>query len=123
MKEIKFRVFDKRKQKMLVVDTILLNEKMFKPINGGEYDVLNYNNEYYSELMQYTGLKDKNGIDIYEGDIAKYGMLYTNYEVRYFRNSFVMWSIYGDYSRGYLSDDVEIIGNIYENPELLEKVE
>lgn len=70
-------------------------------------------------LLQYTGLKDKNDVEIYEGDIVEW-IPFGLCEVRYYRNSFVLWSKHGDFSRHYLTDDVQIIGNIYETPELLE---
>ena len=97
------------------------------------YNVANivYNNEKHKSfeniiLMQYTGLKDKNGKEIYEGDIIKTKIFNGKYE-----NAEVYWNVNawcirtkkettglfvtkGEYG-------VEIIGNIYENQELLEK--
>ena len=76
-------------------------------------------------LLQCTGLKDKNGTLIYEGDVIKsekYGNR-CGYVVKWNPRGF--WSLYSFYtlSSAYnlLSTDYEVIGNIYENPELLEK--
>ena len=75
------------------------------------------------KLMQYTGLKDKNGREIYESDIVasvKYG---KGYEVVYYSQGFwLRWIAEGGKSPlWWESEDIEVIGNIYENPELLQK--
>ena len=76
------------------------------------------------ELMQSTGLKDKNGKEIFEGDI----LTSQNYPVKgvvEFRTDLGLWVHYlKEYSYfeylGNVAGSKEIIGNIYENPELLE---
>lgn len=79
------------------------------------------------ELMQSTGFKDKNGKEIFEGDIlgTKNGLL--NGVVEY-RTDLGMWTNslirYNNFERlCSIAGDREIIGNIYENPELLEDKE
>ena len=76
-------------------------------------------------LMQYTGLKDKNGREIYEGDIliGKERELICVVTVVWDRSGYWTYKGYSKELRGgYLTDlrRVEVIGNIYENPELLE---
>ena len=71
-------------------------------------------------LMQSTGLKDKNGKEIYEGDIISGGQ---NYEV-FWDNGLAGFLARSSHTQGReLNDSFEIIGNIYENPELLKEGE
>lgn len=84
------------------------------------------------EIMQYTGLKDKNGKEIYEGDVMTVNMSnppqkdknqpvvveWSGVDLRYV----IVTQYAGDFPLGnYTSSVCEIIGNIYENPELLTK--
>lgn len=90
------------------------------------------------ELMQSTGLKDKNGVDIFEGDVLKVSDggneedSYTSVVKNYAEEGYPAFDIEAPSSWYYGSnvlstitceeyETIEVIGNIYENPELLEK--
>lgn len=70
-REIKFRVYDYDMKKMRYLngnhDFICFDEKG----NGYYHNMQTGLGEWFSELMQFTGLKDKNGVEIYEGDIIR----------------------------------------------------
>ena len=86
------------------------------------------------EIMQYTGLKDKNGKEIYEGDIVafedsdggyEYPDLVVNTgiveygELRFYFTNRVAVEMDDFYIKDGRCDEIEVIGNIYENPELM----
>lgn len=118
----KFRAWDKVFKEMVQVNALVLDEQVvkvtYKNGNVAKEDMKEY------ELMQSTGLKDKNGKEIFEGDV----LTSQNYPVNgvvEFRTDLGLWV---HYLKGYsyfeylgnVAGIKEIIGNIYENPELLE---
>ena len=71
-------------------------------------------------IMQSTGLKDKNGKEIFEGDVVKCnGLLGT---IESFKAMWICSFVkYNNYQKvGFFAQEIEVVGNIYENPELLE---
>ena len=115
MREIKFRCwFDNQMHK---VEDISFKGKT---INLFAADIIKFENGI---LMQYTGLHDKNGKEIYEGDIVKsYYYIYTpNGEQERFNQKVINYNdVLCEYNINAF-DNLEVIGNIYENPELLEE--
>lgn len=121
MREIKFRIYNKKTKKMVSVWSVagarnLINDKP-------SYYFINNMHEKKSELMQFTGLKDKKGKEIYEGDIVKFddGEIV---EVVLFCGAFMPKLEKGqcvkiNYDAKPVWQDGEVIGNIYENKELL----
>ena len=113
MREIKFRVFDSRNKKMITNNVCFqLALSVDGTIKAGIIGDI---------LMQYTGLKDKNGKEIYEGDILTYNGITSNgneiiREVNYNAENARFQS--GMYLLSQSIELSEIIGNIYENPEL-----
>jgi len=100
MREIKFRVW-----------SIINEPKMIYLKDGLLSDLQTIQNEWH--VMQYTGLKDKNGKEIYDSDIIV--KKYDNHELRLE----VKWENNGGFKELYCSNEIEVIGNIYENSELL----
>jgi len=135
MREFKFRAWDEKKNVMWYqygsvpgVYKFQFSEILFifdKSIHIKEHT---YDKTYILEncpLMQYTGLKDNDGKDIYEGDIIKWIYSYSEFEdlneLTEFDTDVIenIWDV--DKWRGCESHfELEIIGNIFENPELME---
>ena len=125
----KYRAWDKEFKEMVQVDALLFDEQAIKATykNGSvtKEDMKNY------VLMQSTGLFDKNGKEIYEGDAVQFEDCYESSDFLYINTGIIEWCQGGFHITNRHSVtmedllfeellDVEIIGNIYENQELLE---
>ncbi|MGM0215047.1 YopX family protein [Enterococcus sp. AZ109] len=130
----KFRAWDKKDKIMRAVNTINFSTCTIicDPIRGHDdmlelYDPVCFKGTY--ELMQSTGLKDKNGRDVFQGDIVtctsgcQHEVIWLKeYGGKYF-GGMPAWYLSG-LTEGYAwTSSEEVIGNIYENPELLEVAE
>jgi len=142
MREIKFRAWDKKRKYMElfvgVIEWLNGGIRAFgQGVSLGEDGWVTEENGFKHEcdvvLMQYTGLKDKNGgNEIYEGDIVRLSpeqQKEWEWSTDWARCEYDSFYGYWGWSNGWDScnnkdplnnDEVEVIGNIYENPELLE---
>lgn len=121
---IKFRAWEKQAKKMRYYDNDIVPNMT---LNGVLVNEVGSNVSYLFELMQYTGLKDKNGKEIYCGDIIRISVpkedtLETHdiFEVVFNDGCFCLKMKEGNYALcEYLHQDCEVTGSIYENPNLI----
>ncbi|ENQ1505485.1 hypothetical protein ACEOG7_001265 [Listeria monocytogenes] len=124
MRDIEYRAFVKETKKMLPVTDLCFNETESVGVSGCGNAKCTLCVDWYNfddvVLMQYTGLKDKNGKKIFEGDICWeehnecYGVVkFEDAKFLYLWENIAedLWEV---------ADSIEIYGNIHENPELLE---
>lgn len=127
MREIKFRFWDKEIRKMIDCSH---PHFVMQSFFDGKFEPFNLQNgcgKNTYDVMQYTGLKDKNGKEIYEGDIVKVDNLNFGYGKKDEKEWLLCEIAFEDFCfclknglelYNYKSN-IEVIGNIYENPELL----
>lgn len=119
MRQIKFRAWNVENQEMIDADSLAFD--YYEPL----CEQLRDSDEM--KFMQFTGLTDKNGVEVFESDIVqdhigkgvvKYSEEHAAWRVHYLGSSSAKWFI------DYLPNErktIEVIGNIHSNPELLEK--
>ena len=113
MRGIKFRAWD-------IVDNKMMLENNFWLYRNFEFA----RKSKKLSLMQYTGLKDKNGVEIYEGDICKTNLVPFIRYVSVFEEGCFMFEEHDggrpiEWVGRISSTELEVIGNIYENKDLL----
>jgi uncharacterized phage protein (TIGR01671 family) len=134
MRDIKFRAWDKNADRM-VYEPYYFDVYHYSDENRGNQQTYRYYEDwrdledgrgYECELMQFTGLKDKNGKDIWEDDIIKWAFVNTGElggdDVYY--TEIVEWNECGFFLDGgapltVAMDDCEVIGNVHQHKHLL----
>lgn len=132
MRDIKFRAWDGRE---MFYDVTIANGRYITVEDDGETLYYWHDRSEQVDIMQYTGLKDKNGTEIYEGDICQVAGNRV-YEIRYIDKAqvnsdgfetygacFVLWiseELFFPFDE-YAMEHGKVIGNIHKNPELLNK--
>jgi len=119
-REIKFRSWDKSRNEMFIPSAIVNpTDNEITVIEGGDYRLDKFRlGEYF--LMQFIGLKDKKGKEVFEGDIISRAGAYILWNDRLACWCFNFKKAKTPDTPLFHVDIFEIIGNIYENPELLE---
>jgi len=121
MREIKFRAWFEKFKEMYTVKMIDLQKEI------AYFDKYNYRSFYDIDLMEYTGLKDIREKEIYEGDILANGNNEKPYKV-IFENGSFRAEFEGDFEEysfdliDVVAQGCEVVGNIYENSELIKEV-
>ncbi|AVU89680.1 conserved hypothetical protein [Listeria monocytogenes] len=127
MRAIGFRAFVKRKKKMLPVTDLCFNETEAVGVSGCGNAKCTLCVDWYSfddvVLMQYTGLKDKNGKKIFEGDVGwdEHNECYGVVKFEEGKFLYIWENIAEDLWE--VADNIEICGNVHENLGLLEGTE
>lgn len=134
LREIEFRVWDTQNER-IVYNPYIFERTPDYYLNNSEWedwrktDYIFY--EFWQDVedginrpcivMQYTNIKDKNGNKIFQGDIIKYTQYYINTNMKYQKVKEVKWNSdrWNIYETNAGEGDIEIIGNIYQNSELI----
>ena len=127
-RDIKFRVWDIEFKEMISDDSIMINSKGELYCNYNIGKIKAFPSGTY-KIMLFTGLIDKNNKEIYEGDIVSCYHWFdgtqnkpkqkTNILVEIIPDTTISYRVSGGYDGADIYEDIEIIGNIFENGDLL----
>lgn len=128
MRKLKFRAWD-NKNKEMHLNPVVTNYSWYKDHKHYESDISFEDTPKGQVIMQYTGICDKNGKPIYEGDIVKTKsgwmteIVYTGYKFNgVYRNADGSWD--DELEDDILRDkNIEVVGNVYENNNLLDELD
>ena len=129
-REIKFRAWNKNLEEYVNSEKFVIDPTNGDVIDVGGYELLEVNNE--AVLEQYAGFKDVNDVAIYAGDIVKlYAEIHDDFgfeitkqqtgRIYFVDGAFFLTGGTGNDPVYAYEDELEVIGNIHENPELLEE--
>jgi uncharacterized phage protein (TIGR01671 family) len=121
-REIKFRVWNDEWVMMIQKEiyglkfdeTGIFSIQWINETTDGQEHKEVWENSEYLKIMQYTGLKDKNGKEIYEGDVCNDGSV-----VQFIGGRYILMYKDKTFWEDLMGSEDEIIGNVYENPELI----
>lgn len=129
MDELKFRAWHSQQKRMIEVYGLgpdFITENTLDGVDPGTNAFMGDDFELLT-VMQFTGLKDKNNVEIFKGDILQTEagkIMVVGWKVNL--ASFIIrrdgWAFSHFFGEGCNPEDVEVIGNIYQNPELIEEV-
>jgi len=113
MRDIKFRAWHEKLNKMIYDISVCNSQSEWSDESGKSWI-------FEDDIMQFTGLKDKNGKEIYEGDIMQHANPFDiPFVVNWIDSDCGYGFNYGTSSYHISDRSFTVIGNIYENPELL----